>query len=434
MTVCSENTLDYLLPSSNLYTLISVDPSNTFPNQPIILTNGLPNNFLYSDAWQIDTNSVGPQAQIVTYLMNATNNFNCVSNNFTLNATINPIPVVDFSVLNNPLCANSTIQFDNLSTTGISYVWEFGDGGIDYTSDPTHTFTTSDIFNVQLTAFYPLTGCTDSIDYDLTIFSVPVTSFSYTDSIACGPLQVLYTADVINSTWTYEWNLGNGTIIQQPGSIGYQFNDEGCYNVSLTTTNQDGCSYTSTYNNIACMYDMPIALFGTNDLEVDNYYPYFIFDNNSQNSNAYLWNFGDGLTSFDYSPSHMYENSMGNYNVSLVAYNEIGCSDTANLIVTVKEDLVIYVPNTFTPNEDEANQFFKPILSQGFKPGTYHLWIYNRWGELVFETIEEELGWDGSYSRHDYDSQIGTYTWVIEVDALGSQERKKYTGIVNLIR
>jgi gliding motility-associated-like protein len=120
--------------------------------------------------------------------------------------------------------------------------------------------------------------------------------------------------------------------------------------------------------------------------------------------------------------------------VALTAFNQVGCSDTAWIRINVTEDLIFYVPNTFTPNDDEKNQEFKPILSQGFKPGTYLLRIFNRWGELIFESKDQEVGWDGSYGPNSINSEIGTYTWVLTFQVLQTQGDKEIVGHVNLIR
>ncbi|MFM7661045.1 MAG: PKD domain-containing protein, partial [Bacteroidota bacterium] len=435
VAVCSENQIEVNLPNNgNSYSLNSLTYPNTIPLQPVQLMNDLPYNYFYHDAWMIDTVTVGPVSQIVTYGLTAINNYNCESDNFILEVTINPIPFVDFIATNNPLCENTLIQFDNLSTTGIQYLWNFGDGNFDNEFEPQHSFNGADNYSIQLSATYPLTGCSKSILHQITIYSVPINSFSYSDSISCGPLNVLYTADTLNPSWNYEWDFGNGDVIEQIGSVGFQFNEEGCYDVSLTTTNQEGCSYTTTFNDIACMYDLPVASFSPNDFDASNYYPYFQFNNTSLNSNSFMWDFGDQTTSFGFSPSHLYSNEMANYIVSLIAYNEIGCTDTSIIIVSVNEESIIYVPNTFTPDGDEYNQTFKPILTDGFKKDSYHLMIFNRWGEVVFESYDVEYGWDGSYGTGGKKAQIGTYTWKIEISEFQSGETRRFTGHVNLIR
>jgi len=98
--------------------------------------------------------------------------------------------------------------------------------------------------------------------------------------------------------------------------------------------------------------------------------------------------------------------------------------------------LLFYIPNCFTPDDDEHNQFFQPIFTSGFDPSDYNLFIYNRWGEVVFESHDATVGWDGSYGgkREINVVQDGVYTWKIEFKTTDTDERKMVVGHVNVIR
>ena len=74
---------------------------------------------------------------------------------------------------------------------------------------------------------------------------------------------------------------------------------------------------------------------------------------------------------------------------------------------------IFYVPNTFTPDGDGYNQVFKPIFSTGYDPYNFQMLIFNRWGEIVFETYDVNIGWDGSYGDKGLDVQDGTYIYKI---------------------
>jgi gliding motility-associated-like protein len=109
--------------------------------------------------------------------------------------------------------------------------------------------------------------------------------------------------------------------------------------------------------------------------------------------------------------------------------------DSISFDITVKPaGDILYVPNSFTPNDDEKNQDFLPIITAGYKLGTYRLSIYNRWGENVFESYDPNVGWNGTYGQSGIDCEIGIYTYVIELEVLQNQEIKKFIGHVNLIR
>jgi len=167
------------------------------------------------------------------------------------------------------------------------------------------------------------------------------------------------------------------------------------------------------------------------DLEVS-------FNNNSSGANQYIWSFGDGSPmSNEVDPIHNYANvAYGNYEVMLIAISPNGCVDTAYSYVALNEELIYWVPNTFTPDGDTYNQTFQPVFISGFDIYDYVLYVYDRWGELIFESHDASIGWDGSYgSENEIDLvQDGTYTWVIEFKVLANDERKRINGHVNVIR
>jgi gliding motility-associated-like protein len=360
--------------------------------------------------------------------------YGCIGPDSIMTVTINPWPTVAFNALNPPYCDLTPIAFQNMSVGAYDYNWDFNDGSNAFVSNPTHQFPSVGTYNVVLTATDPNTGCIDSVMQPVTIAPTPNPDFSYSDSIGCGMLNVFYTAAVYNTSWNYVWNFGNGASTEQVGQVGYQFTQQGCYDISLTVTNTQGCSATETNFNVACVYESPVAVAGADPTEVTTLEPLVEFSNNSENATSYAWNFGDGTYGFGFEPIHLFPAEPADYVVSLVAMNEVGCTDTAYVSIHVEENLIYYVPNSFTPNDDEKNQVFLPIISQGFKPGTYLLRIFNRWGELVFESKDPYTGWGGDYGPNHTNCQSGTYTWVLNFQVLQTQEDKEFVGHVNLIK
>jgi gliding motility-associated-like protein len=99
-----------------------------------------------------------------------------------------------------------------------------------------------------------------------------------------------------------------------------------------------------------------------------------------------------------------------------------------------EEQLIYYVPNSFTPDADEHNQFFTPIFTSGFSPEKFEMMIFNRWGELIWQSFDPTKGWDGSYGIEGLDAQSGTYTWVIFFKPKANDDKIKISGFVNLLR
>jgi gliding motility-associated-like protein len=123
----------------------------------------------------------------------------------------------------------------------------------------------------------------------------------------------------------------------------------------------------------------------------------------------------------------------GGYFVTLIASSPSGCTDSLTQFIGYQEPLIYYVPNTFTPDQDQFNQQWKPIFTSGFDPYDYHLSIFNRWGELIWESFNDETGWDGVYGT-DFQAQEGIYTWEITFATKTNTEKQQITGTLNLLR
>jgi gliding motility-associated-like protein len=95
---------------------------------------------------------------------------------------------------------------------------------------------------------------------------------------------------------------------------------------------------------------------------------------------------------------------------------------------------VYYIPNAFTPDGDQFNQNFKPVFTSGFDPFDYNLKIFNRWGELIFESMNHEIGWDGTYKATEGTCPDGVYVWMIEFKTTSTDARKKIQGHVILMK
>ncbi len=96
--------------------------------------------------------------------------------------------------------------------------------------------------------------------------------------------------------------------------------------------------------------------------------------------------------------------------------------------------MIFYLPNTFTPDGDEFNQTFSPVFTSGFDPFDFNLLIFDRWGEVIWESNDASIGWDGTYRVDGTLVPDGTYVWRVEFKTLKNDERITKTGHVNLIR
>jgi gliding motility-associated-like protein len=167
-------------------------------------------------------------------------------------------------------------------------------------------------------------------------------------------------------------------------------------------------------------------------------YPYSAMLNYSADADSYIWDFGDGSGSFtDVNPTHVFPDSdSGTYTITLIANNSYNCADTTQTRVIVNEELVYYIPNTFTPDRDQYNETFKAVFTSGYDPYDFTMLIFDRWGELVFESHDADVGWNGKYGENGdgFQVQDGTFTWKIDFKMKTGNVKKTIVGHVNILR
>jgi trimeric autotransporter adhesin len=322
-------------------------------------------------------------------------------------------------------------------TVGNTYLWTPNQSGL---STPTNSMTTVTLTNttsspVISTYTVEVTtpqGCTSTDDVLVTVHPIPTVDFSADIVSGCAPLSVVFTNLSSPVSSSASWNFGDGsTSASTAQTLTHTFTGSGCKDITLNSTS-NGCSSSLTLSQMVCILPNSIASFGVNQPSTTVLNPSFDFYNYSQNANQYAWNFGDATLSSDPNPSHVYAEEENSYSVTLVASTDGVCADTATLTILVKDILVYFIPNSFTPDGDNYNQTFQPVFSSGFDPLKYELIIFNRWGEIMFESHDSEVGWDGSYGGRMVPD--GTYVWRVKFS--DSTTDKKYidSGSLHIMR
>lgn len=340
------------------------------------------------------------------------------------NITVNPLPVIDAGA-DQVVCAGTSITLTAVNPTGAALVWS---GGV----------VDGSAFVPSASATYTVTatsaeGCVITDDMDVIVNPNPVALFTADTLIGCTPLNVEFTNLSSGSIVSCVWDFGNGTVFNGCADISTIYPDAGLYDVSLTVIDGNGCTSILTYTDYIAVYETPIAGFTAFPMDLDILHPETSFTNISVNATDYIWDFGDGsMNSTETNPDHTFPNEgSGDFIVELIAMNN-GCSDTATYVFSVEDVLIYYVPNTFTPDGDQVNQTFKPIFSSGYDPYDYQLLIFNRWGEIVFESHNTEIGWDGTYNGTL--AQDGSYTWKLEFKERSGDVRHIDVGHLTLMR
>jgi gliding motility-associated-like protein len=319
---------------------------------------------------------------------------------------------------------NLTLLPTLTSTTNVSicqnqapYLWN----GLTLSSSGTSTLT---LTSVQ--------GCDSIATLNLTVNPTPQVNFTANISAGCAPVDVVFNPTGTNNG-NCQWNLGNGVILNNCGPVTGTYSSFGCYDVSLQVTSSAGCTSTLTLEDIVCVNPQPEASFVVSPQQLSNFDPTANFTNTSSGHVSQIWNFGDGSgTSSQANPQHTYPQESGYYYVTLVVANSHGCIDSAMQLVTVENEVIFYIPNTFTPDGDLFNEQFLPIFTAGFDIYNYQLLIFNRWGEVIFESNDARFGWDGTYGGNICPD--GTYIWQIKYKELGKDKHQEIRGHFHLLR
>ena len=244
------------------------------------------------------------------------------------------------------------------------------------------------------------------------------------------------TGNVNDPISSWQWNFGDGTFsnVQNPTHF---YGTPGTYNVSLTVSTYGGCTNTNGGSPVTIhAYPVPTAAFTINATTLSLPTDQLICSNQSTGATNYVWSFGDGSTSTAANPHYLY-NTVGNYEIQLVSINQYGCTDTAKREVTTDADVVF--PNAFSPNpngpggggyniNDLNNDVFFPFTAG---VSEYKMQVFNRWGELIFESTDVKIGWDGYYRGKICPQDV--YVWKLRAITLDGKIINK-TGDVLLLK
>ena len=279
---------------------------------------------------------------------------------------------------------------------------------------------------------FDFNGCKSVDTVKIRVDKYPVLSFTSTDTLGCPPLKVdlLFKSNPIPDKFVWNINGVYSDSISNP--LSYVFNKEGCYSIGLTAT-KGICSTKKNKDSMVCVIEKPTALFTADTTFVEVYAPIVQFTNFSTNADKYLWKFGDNSISTLTSPSHTFINKVADNTVTLYALKDyVNCVDSHIVVINIVDEIILYCPNTFTPDSDKINEIFRPIITAGVELSSYNLQIYDRWGLLVFESYDVSSGWNGTYGGIELAPD--TYTYVISfVDRIKGKAHKIH-GHVNLLR
>jgi gliding motility-associated-like protein len=246
-------------------------------------------------------------------------------------------------------------------------------------------------------------GTLVSDDVLVEVQSPPLISLPEVIAEGCETLHVEFPAGRAAQSLNYLWDLGDGTTSAEAAPI-HDY-PAGQYTVTLQISTPIGCTATALNSGSVIVHDLPEAAFSASTTLTDIDSPGIQFINaSSGNVVANAWTFGDGGTSDEGSPFHAFTDT-GSFSVELIVATAFGCTDTATIAVRIDPTHHIELPNTFTPDPGSpgggawslGNYTNDVFFAFARYVDEFEMTIWNRWGELVFESRDIRIGWDGWY-------------------------------------
>lgn len=318
--------------------------------------------------------------------------------------------------------------------TGATYTWNFGPNGSIQTSNNIIengvSFDTTGSILVSLTGEFNI--CKETAYKNIYLYKSPEIDFRLEPGLQCVPFNAQFTdLSFAETPISYLWDFGDGTTstLQNPSHL---YQNVGNYPVTLIIWTDAGCVDTLTMfeQDIIDVQPIPEARFSVSPKETDICHSDIQFTNLSTLGHDFVYHFDDGTSSIEENPSHVYGED-GTLNPVLIVTSEYGCQDTTFETIFI-EPFTVYTPNAFTPDQDEANSVFKPVVY--LEIVKWDLQIYNRWGELVFESQDPNIGWDGT-NQFGKVSQDGIYMWKLRYTSCEPENPEHLiTGHVSLLR
>ncbi len=333
-------------------------------------------------------------------------------------------------------CDSLAISLTNLSSGFTSALWDFGDGNTSADANPQHIYNRSDSFEIKLIISNPA-ACNEADTSARIVFLPSEVQAAFNADNGCPPHDVTIANQSVNATG-YRWTLWDSTTLNDvvPSLNGMP---SGTYSLTLTAYNSEACNDSSSATGSFTVFENPVALFDADS--VYNLIEEVHFTNLSAGAVTFAWHFDDGDSAFIESPAHAYPDS-GFYVPCLKVTSEYGCDSTYCRRIEIDFRGAIEVPNAFSPNGDGSNDMLY-VRGEGVRDLEFR--VYNRWGELVFESTDAGIvcneldiclakgkGWDGTYKGEQQEMDVYVYT--LQAVFVNGKSSKLKKGNITLLR
>jgi gliding motility-associated-like protein len=303
----------------------------------------------------------------------------------------------------NIICDGSSIVLT--ASGGDKYQWKLNGANIPGAIDSSYAAKVAGIYTVTLINRANCSALATG-NIALTLISKPTVAFSYVNNCVNLPVSFTNTSDVSKSgTVTYAWIFGNGNRSTLVKPVDQIYPTVGNYNIKLVVTP----------TSCPILYDSLIKVINIVAPPLGTRYPSMnVLKNVATTLQArnigttYGWNPVLGLSNAAISSPIFNFNVGADYQINIV--NAAGCKIVDSLLIRVFEKYSVFTPKAFSPDGNGVNDFLRPILV-GIKD-VKSFRVYSRWGNLLFQTKDISIGWDGTYNGQLMPTD--SYTWVFE--------------------
>ncbi|MGQ0828904.1 MAG: PKD domain-containing protein [Bacteroidota bacterium] len=361
------------------------------------------------------------------YVVVTTDAKGCTGNTTSVTVDVTSLTAANLSVSpGSSICfgKSATVSSSVTGNTGpvvINWSNGLGSGNGPFTVSPANSTT----YTVTVTD-----ACSNTVysTVSVVVNQLPIIDLAPLSGVGCDKTTVNFTNNSINTGAQYLWDFGDGTTSTQINPS-HSYTSSGTYNINVLVTSAYGCTNTANTTCSIIIYPGTQAQFTAEAIDGTTISPKYNFINSSVNASSQLWYFGDGSSSTQKNPPlHTYPGK-GEYLVKLVTITQNGCRDSISIPVEIKPEFTLYIPNAFTPDGNGTNDNF---TAKGQEIIEFHMMIFNRWGELIYQTGDMSKGWDGTIKDGNELVQTGVYVYKIEVRDF-TQKYHSYTGHVSLL-
>ncbi len=382
----------------------------------------------------------------VSLVFTASNNGSCPGANDMVVITIIPLATANAGSMQT-VCSGSGITLGgSIGGSATSGTWSGGNGS--YSPDNTtlnavYTASTAEFaagsVTLTLTTNDPAGPCSFSTStVSFNFYENPSVNFTIDTSAGCPLLCSNFTDATITgggaTIVSWAWSFGDGGLGSDLQNPSHCFLISGFYDITLTTTSSNGCVSSLMKSNFVHVFNIPNAEFTPTPNPATLLNPAITFNNQSSfDVNYWNWDFGDSTTLAPNTsnPVHGYPNQVpGTYLATLIVHNSDGCFDTVAHEIIIGPAFTFYIPTAFSPNGNGINDSF---FGSGIGIKKYDMWIFDRWGDMVFHGKELNDKWNGKANKGDDGAQIDVYVWKVNLTDVYNKKHN-YVGTVTLVK